>query len=337
MRYRSVISSLLLLAALFSCGKTPALDPSSPELTVLIGTDGYGDGSYNDTMLEGILGFCKEHPQVNLSLQQPESVADAGKRLDAWLAKEEGSADRALILASNSYEGILQGKPAPKNGRVLILETDDVFPGHSSYIIRRYGASWLCGAMSRFFLGIIFKAMDGNDMIEESAHGFSDGHSAASDEKLYTWTLADGPEGFAMRDSTYRFAYRKYQELASSEEIYGSPLFFPLLGGSLPGLFDYSRYNGFIDIAGMDVDCSVFNPWIVPYSLCVNNHLALKMYLEDWLAGKPWPEHQQFGLESKYVQVVPNAKFDFGNQDMEALYQEFYTQAVEKEKTYGKE
>ena len=333
MRYSSVISVLFILSALLSCGKAPDLEPAAPQLTVLIGTDGYGDGSYNDTMLSGILGFCKDHPGVNLTLRQPESIADAGKRLDAWLA-EEGSADRALILASNTYEEILRGKPAPKNGRVLILETDDVFPGHSSYIIRRYGASWLCGAMSRFFMGIIFKAMDGNDMIEESARGFSDGHRAASHEKLFTWTLADGPEGFAMRDSTYRFVYRKMQEFATSEDLFGEPLFFPLLGGSLPGLFDYSRYNGFIDIAGMDVDCTAYDIWVVPYSLCVNNHLALKMYLEDWLSGKPWPEHREFGLESEYVQVVPNRQYNVEYQDMAALYEEYYSQAVEKEKAY---
>ena len=146
MRPGSVISAFLLVAVLLSCGKEEVSDSVAPDLTVLIGTDGYGDGSYNDTMLSGILGFCKDHPDVKLSLQQPESIADAGKRLDAWLS-EEGSADRALILASNTYEDILRGKPAPKNGRVLILETDDVFPGYSSYIIRRYGASWLCGAM----------------------------------------------------------------------------------------------------------------------------------------------------------------------------------------------
>ena len=333
MRFQSVISALFLLVALLSCSKTPGSEPASRELTVLIGTDGYGDGSYNDTMLEGILGFCKDHPDVKLTLQQPESIADAGKRLDAWLS-DEGSGDRAIILASNTYEGILRGKPAPKNGRVLILETDDVFPGHSSYIIRRYGASWLCGAMSRFFTGVVFKAMAGNDMIEESARGFSDGHGAASESKVYTWTLADGPQGFAMRDSTYRFVYRKTQELYESGDFFGNVLFFPLLGGSLPGLFDYCRYNGFIHIAGMDVDCSAINPPVVPYSLCVNNHLALKKYLEDWLAGKPWPEHREFGLESEYVQVVPNRQFDFEKRDMAALYEEFYPQAVEKEKEY---
>ena len=220
---------------------------------------------------------------------------------------------------------------------MLILETDDVFPGHSSYIIRRYGASWLCGAMSRSFTGVIFKAMDGNDMIEESARGFSDGHSAVSDQKVYTWTLANGPEGFAMRDSTYRYVYKNTEEFYESEEFFGDLLFFPLLGGSLPGLFDYSRYNGFIHIAGMDVDCTAYNPVVVPYSLCVNNHLALKMYLEDWLAGKPWPEHQQFGLESEYIQVVPNKQFDFDGQDMAALYEEYYSRAVEKEKEYEAE
>ena len=336
MRCRAVISLLLLLAVMAGCGKGPVSEPTSRELTVLIGTDGYGDGSYNDTMLEGILGFCKDHPDVNLSLQQPENIADAGKRLDAWLS-EEGSGDRALILASNTYEEILRGKSAPKNGRVLILETDDVFPGHSSYIIRRYGASWLSGAMSRFFVGIIFKAMDGNDMIEESARGFSDGHSAVSDQDTHTWTLANGPEGFAMRDSTYRYVYKKTEEIYESEEFFGDILFFPLLGGSLPGLFDYCRYNGFIHIAGMDVDCTAYNPGVVPYSLCVNNHLALKMYLEDWLSGKPWPEHMEFGLESEYVQVVPNRQFNFDNQDMAALYEEYYSKAVEKEKAYAAE
>ena len=100
----SYISTVLLLPVLLAgCSKGPVSEPAPRELTVLIGTDGYGDGSYNDTMLEGILGFCKDHPDVNLSLQQPESIADAGKRLDAWLAKE-GSGGRALILASNTYE-----------------------------------------------------------------------------------------------------------------------------------------------------------------------------------------------------------------------------------------
>jgi hypothetical protein len=58
------------------------------------------------------------------------------------------------------------------------------------------------------------------------------------------------------------------------------------------------------------------------------------MYLEDWLAGKSWPEHREFGLESEYVQVVPNPRFTFANQDMPALYEEFYSRAVEKEKEY---
>ena len=140
-----------------------------------------------------------------------------------------------------------------------------------------------------------------------------------------------------MRDSTYRFVHTKYQELYSTGDFFGDILFFPLLGGSLPGLFDYSRYNGFIDIAGMDVDCTVYNPFIVPYSLCVNNHIALKMYLEDWLAGESWPEHREFGLESEYVQVVPNPKFNFANQDMPALYAEFYSRALEMEEAYGKD
>jgi hypothetical protein len=61
------------------------------------------------------------------------------------------------------------------------------------------------------------------------------------------------------------------------------------------------------------------------------------MYLEDWLAGKPWPEHQQFGLESEYVQVVSNKQFNFEGQDMAALYETYYSQAVEKEKAYEKE
>ena len=70
MRHR-LLSALFLLAALLSCSKErPAGEggADSRELTVLIGTDGYGDGSYNDTMLEGVLGFCKDHPEVKLSL-----------------------------------------------------------------------------------------------------------------------------------------------------------------------------------------------------------------------------------------------------------------------------
>ena len=64
----SYISTVLLLPVLLAgCSKGPVSEPAPRELTVLIGTDGYGDGSYNDTMLEGILGFCKDHPDVTSS------------------------------------------------------------------------------------------------------------------------------------------------------------------------------------------------------------------------------------------------------------------------------
>lgn len=332
--HRRTVISVLLLCLVSACGKEPSGTEatSSPELTVLIGTDGFGDGCYNDTMLAGILDFTEAHPEVQFTLRQPSSIADAGNILTAWLG-QEGTGERALLLASNSYKPLLRDKPAPVNGRILLLESDDVFPGHSSYIIRRYGASWLCGAMSRFFSPVILKAMDGNDMIDESARGFADGYRSETGQELLAWTLAEGPEGFAMRDSTYRFIYKKMDEL-QGQGVAGNILFFPLLGGSLPGVFDYSRYQGFVQIAGMDVDCTAYNPWIVPYSLCVNNHLVLKHYLEDWLAGRPWPEHAQFGLESDYVEVVVNRLYTFGNQDMAALYEEFYARALAKEEAY---
>ena len=341
MRRLLAYALVIPLAALISCQKDPqsGKDASPRELTVLIGTDGFGDGCYNDTMLAGILGFCKAHPEVSLNLCQPESIADAGNRLDAWLADESGR-DRALILASNSYSGILQGKPVPGGGRVLLLETDDVFPGYSSYIIRRYGASWLCGAMSGYFTAVVLKAMDGNNMIDESESGFRNGYNAVSTGLYTSWTLADGPEGFAMRDSTYRFIYNNVEEYIYTQQLVRSILFFPLLGGSLPGVFDYSRYNGFVSIAGMDVDCAAYNPIVVPYSLCIHNDKVLRNYLEDWVDGKPWPGHAQFGLESEYVEVVINPDYWFTDQDrrdMNDLYREYYPRAVEMEEAYAAE
>ena len=326
---------LLPLLLLLSCGKEhqPGQEETaSPQLTVLIGTDGCGDGCYNDNILSGILSFCEAHPDVQLDLQQPSDLADAGRRLDAWL-KADDSAQRALILASNSYEGILQGKAAPENGRVLILETDESFPGHSSYIIRRYGASWLCGALSDGFFPFIVKAMDGNDMIDESAAGFQAGYKHVSGESVLTGTVAGGPEGFAMRDSTYRFVYKVLKEA----EWTAMPLIFPLVGGSISGVFDYRRYVGFTFVAGMDVDCTSYAPTSVPFSLMLNNDQVLERYLEDWLAGKDWPAHETFGLESEYVQVKLNPSFRWGDLDLPALYAQYYSSAVEKENAYAVE
>lgn len=326
---------LLPLLLLLSCGKEQQPgqeETASPQLTVLIGTDGFGDGCYNDNILSGILRFCEAHPEVELNLQQPSSIADAGKRLDAWL-KAEGSADRALILASNSYEGILKGKSAPENGRVLILETDESFPGHSSYIIRRYGASWLCGSLSEGFTPFIVKAMDGNDMIDESAEGFQAGYKHVSGGNVLSGTVADGPEGFAMRDSTYRFVYKVLQ----GTEWTGMPLIFPLVGGAISGAFDYQRYMGFTLVAGMDLDCTPYAPQSVPFSLLINNNRVLERYLQDWLAGTAWPEHETFGLESEYVQVKLNPAFQWGDLDLQALYGKYYPSAVEKEHAYAVE
>ena len=87
-------------------------------------------------------------------------------------------------------------------------------------------------------------------------------------------------------------------------------------------------------MAGMDVDCSAYDPYNVPYSLCVNNHLVLNNYLEDWLEGKPWPEHAQFGLETDYVEVKVNPEFSFYPGIMEGLYEEYYSRALEMEKAY---
>jgi len=42
MRYRAIIS-LLLLSLLAGCGKVPSNEKASRDLTVLIGTDGYGN------------------------------------------------------------------------------------------------------------------------------------------------------------------------------------------------------------------------------------------------------------------------------------------------------
>ena len=337
MRNKYIILLSVVLVSLFSaCQKEqPVRDTSVPELTVFIGTDGFGDGCYNDNMLSGILGFCKEHPEVALHLQQPASIADAGKRLDAWIS-EENAANRALILASNSYESILKDKPAPKNGRVLILETDDVFPGHFSYIIRRYGASWLCGALSSSaYFPIIVKALDGNDMIDESEAGFRAGFSQVSDLELMSLTVADGPEGFAMRDSTYRLVYKAIDSL---ESYPAPPLIFPLLGGSIAGVFDYQRYLGFVAVAGMDVDCKPYATYAVPYSLMVNNNLVLEHYLQDWLDGKPWPEHQAYGLESEYVEVKLNPEnFWPSESDPLDVYKQYYPLAVQKEKDYETE
>lgn len=320
---------ILLLSILCSCGKEMQAGKDAPELTVIIGTDGFGDGCYNDNMLSGILDFCKAHPEVELNLQQPSGIADAGARLDAWLS-DESDADRVLILASNSYESVLKGKTAPKNGRVLILETEESFPGCSSYIIRRYGASWLCGALSEDFFPVIIKAMDGNDMIDESALGFSDGYRQIKGAEVLSRTLADGPEGFSMRDSTYRFLYN----VLSEADWYAIPLVFPLVGGSVTGVFDYRRYMGFTLVAGMDVDCSPYAPTSVPFSLMVNNNLVLENYLDRWLLGEEWPEHETFGLESDYVEVRLNPDFTWGGLDLTALYSEYFPMAVEKEKAY---
>ena len=322
---------LLFLCITMACVKVPdgGEDPPAPSLTVLIGTDGYGDGSYNDNMLTGILRFKKAHPEIRLTLRQPGSIADAETQLDDWLAAES-DAPRALILASNTYKPLLRGKPAPKSGRVLILESDESFPGHSSYIIRRYGASWLCGAMSAAFHPFVIKAMDGNDMIDESARGFSEGFHHVAGEDVTSRTLADGPEGFAMRDSTYRFLYKLMQETTVS----AMPLVFPLLGGSISGVFDYSRYMGFILIAGMDVDCSSYNPYVVPYSLLVKNDCVLEGYLEDWLRGNAWPEHAEFGLESGNVDVLVNPAFAADGNDLRALKDQYLPLAMEKEAAY---
>lgn len=342
----------LLFFSLVSCSSDDALEPEKPtrqaRVTLLATHNGMGDNGYIDSSVEGVFAFAY---QTNTPIQMllPKDKAEAKQMYDLWIANNADRDSAVLVVGTEAYGDFIESTPVQLTGkgtRVLLFESkiSGQPDGVSSIFINRYGAAYLCGAMSGIMNAFIIAATPGYNTLEDAIHGFMDGYEAHHEEgkKAELVYLADGEEGFAMPDSAYHLLSNRMENFFFYNEIV-----FPLLGGSGIGALRCMNDNetNLGLIIGMDVDQSTISPR-VPFSMVVKTGEVVHRYLDDWLAGKEWPKHHELGLSEGGADAILHPVFyerriltlDYYS-DPETFvrhYDEYREEAIRKEKEYGR-
>lgn len=323
-RYLYTLLGLLLFVA---CNNDEDLELDSTGLatvTYLTTPNGLGDNGYNDEAAEGIFAFAFE-TGTRLRLLQPNNDTEAEQMYSQWLTENADADSAVLIIGSSVYEAMARRVSAQhqaelkdihqRGGRVLLFETEAAIEGITTMAISRYGASYLCGAMSGAFDALVLSAVKGNPILDVSVKGFLDGynahHAEGTFDGLSTGThvevkyLSDNETGFAMPDSAYHLVSARMAESFVYREM-----IFPLLGGSAIGVLramnDVEDNYGLV--IGMDVDQSALSTR-VPFSMVVHTGDVLHRYLDDWLADREWPASCTLGMAEGGADVMLHPSF----------------------------
>lgn len=345
-RFRKYYFIVLLLWILVSCADNNVqqeIGCRKANVTLLVSPYGLGDNGYNDCIADAVFAFSEQHgTEVHLLL--PDNEKEAARLYAQYLADNENKDSSIIILGASSYEHIAKQTPLTlkgKGSRVLLVDgnSDELPDGVFSFIIDRYGVSYLVGAMSADFNALIFAAAPGYTTLESAIKGFVDGHTTYRDagrasEVVY---LADGEEGFAMPDSAYRVIARRMQYSWIYDEM-----IFPLLGGSGSGVLRCVNDDEFAMalVVGMDVDqtgrCSR-----VPFSVVIHVGDVICQYLEEWLEGEEWAHRHVWGLAEEAVNIIFTPNFFDGldiwderyeNPEIFKIrYETYYEEALKKE------
>ena len=314
--FLSLTISLLLLAACSKDNEVEETQAGLATVTYLTTPNGLGDNGYNDAAAEGIFAFAFE-TGTRLRLLQPNNDTEAEQMFSQWLVENADADSAVLIIGSSVYEAMARRVSAQhqaelanvhgRGGRVLLFETETAIEGITTMAVSRYGASYLCGAMSGAFDALVLSAVKGNPILEESVKGFLDGYNAhhAEDTRVEVQYLSDNELGFAMPDSAYKLMSARIAESFVYREMV-----FPRLGGSAIGVLramnDKEANLGLV--IGMDVDQSALSSR-VPFSMVVYIGDVLHRYLDDWLLGREWPASCTLGMAEGGTDVMLHPSF----------------------------
>lgn len=311
-----------------------------PTLTYMVSLGGLGDNGYNDMALKGVASFVNRYGH-NIILLRPADMDEAQQMYKQWIDDHVTTDSSIIIMAGSEYADMVrQSRPAltGKGSRVVVFEADSTgMPDKVSTLrIRRYGAGWLAGAMSRGADALVLAAMPGVETIETAIAGFRDGHRE-SNRTLTVTCLADDEHGFSMPDSAYRLVRPMTENL--------STIIFPLLGGSAQGVLRAINDNTFSIplIIGIDTDQST-RCLRVPFSMVVHIDKALYALLDNWGMGRLIPRATILGLADGGVEITVTAAFLrhltlwepwYGTDNyFETLRGQLADEAIEKENAY---
>lgn len=340
--------------ALISCSDSTSLPEqeavaSSPSVTVIFSTNGLGDMTYNDNMLDGVVSFINAHgDSVDAHLVTPYSSGQGETAFKKWLteAYEPSKSKRLLVLASSEYEQMLanENPTLAEGNNILLLESNrqQWADGISAIDINLYGISYVAGKLIASLsknrtLAVL--AMPGDSKLNEGLQGLQDGLSVGtlvgnpieettSTPKLDIKYLADDAAGYAMADSAFKMTAHVAQA-RSYDWIY------PLCGGSALGIYRYLDGRAQPNVVGMDAECGELC-YALPFSVVRNVGNILRSNLEEWYQGKALPTHRTYGLKDGYT-VIQNSSRRMQSTNWEELAKPLMQEAIDKEEEYKKQ
>lgn len=280
-------------------------DGLTPQIIFLFSPGGLGDMSYNDCILEGVQGFKRSHPEVDVFLYSPASMEEADRIFSDWMKRPGSDIPVVFCLASSDFEPLVDLYTAEysltPNKRILLFESLRQYPDDkiSTFQVSMYGASYLAGVSASQSLNarnaLILLGSSEDEPIESARDGFIEGYGGKSYEVEY---LASDWSGYVMANLTYQ---------RMSEWTGAYDFIFPVAGGSNTGIYRFARENPDAPwLAGMDVDQSELSDKITG-SVVKRFDILINEYFTQWLHTGQMPPGQIYGLDSGYVdwQLAP--------------------------------
>ena len=209
-----------------------------------------------------------------------------------------------LLLCGVPYEAIASAL-SPGKGRVLLLDSRQTLEnGVATLQLKRYGGAYLAGALCGGFPSVyIIKALDGDRMMDAVADGIQAGFEDTANIDAKKLVLADSYMGVNMPDELFTYLYTH----ATGEMGPGrADMLVPVCGASRMGAYMFSNNCYYFSI-GVGEDCSPFSD-ILPFSLVYDLGSIVKDYIGQWLEGKRWPVHQDFGQSTGHVYIQYNPR-----------------------------
>lgn len=337
MKLYKLIFCLLLLGTWCACSEESHNSPPRAKITIITALNGAGDNGYNDEILSGVMEAV-ESDDIVLSLITPSTMEEAQNVVNDWLKNDSLENRSLLVLASNEYEVLDFTMNTDKNKRILLFESEenDLGQNLSTFMIRRYGISYLAGCMAcEAEAAHVIAAMSSETYVGDAVKGFCDGYRQGGRIANVIY-LAEDESGYSMPDMGYKVM----------KNIDYNSFVYPLAGGSNNGMYKSTREEEFCIqlIAGMDVDCSLYSTRI-PFSVIFNIKDLVASLLKKWINGEELQQHYSFDLsDEEVVDIVMNPHF---YQEINAWedyyddpdywskrYNSFKDMAIEKEKDF---
>lgn len=310
MKISHILFGSIAISFLAGCSdeKTNYLSDSESidSVTLVASIGGNGDNGYNDLVLAGVIRFYNRHDNLKMSLLHPKNIEEAKVIYRDWDNATSGKSGKSIIIfSSDDYEDLTLDKSIQldSNQRALFFESEetDLPKNITTFTIRRYGISYLAGAMaSKSKEAHVVAAYEKEGVTKDAIKGFCDGYLDAGGNNVVVDYLALDETGYSMPNEAYTLA-------GTHDEAF----IYPLAGGSNNGIYKYSRDMLFSLqlVAGMDVDCSEYSTR-VPFSVVIHIDNVIYNLLEQWETAESLASHIEFGFQDNdAVKIVTNKRF----------------------------